>query len=543
MGIKQRLAVRSVVLQDRVNKYAIIGLCISFLSIIIASVIASYQYTDTIDFAGIIYAQKTNPALWALDLTPFMFAYWGQLFCYEMANTMEALIEDKTRELLNKSSDLELKLQYETNHDHLTKLPNQRLLSQRITQGIQQLKEGEELALILLHINLFKDINLKYGGFNGNNLLIQFAEKLKNILLEPYLLQAYMGMNMVARIQGAEFAILMPRLKKEHNLDDLIIKILASTSASFMIDGHSINTTTTAGIALYPAHGTDEQALIRHASVSLFYAENEGGSYAVYKTTMDITGVIDHVKVKELSSAIDNEKMGVLYQPELELKTEKIIGVEALVHFNDAKNGIIDADELLPMIEGTMLVRKLTNLMLKNAIKQLSQWHKANHMIYITVNLFDATDTELPSLVEALLEENNIPPEYLKLELTEKTCLSDQTRSMIVLKELADLGIKIAISDFCSGYTSFIYLTNFPISELKIDKSFIVNMMGDKKKLCVVKAVLKLAETMKLVVFADGIVDEKAMKELIKLGYQYGQAPYCSPAVGADKIPALLTNK
>lgn len=543
MGIKQRLAVRSVVLKDRVNKYAIIGLGISFLSIVVASIFASYQQTGAIDFSGIVYAQKTNPALWALDLTPFMFAYWGQLFCYEMANTMETLIEDKTRELLNKSSDLELKLQYETNHDHLTKLPNQHLLSQRITQGIQQLNEGEELALIVLHINFFKDINYKYGSFNGNSLLVQFAEKLKTILLEPYLLQAYMGMNMVARIQGAEFAILIPRLKKEHHLDDLLIKVLASTSASFMIDGNSINTTTTAGVALYPQHGKDDLSLIRHASLSLFHAEKEGSSYAIYETAMEKGAQTDRVKVKELSSAIDNEKMGVLYQPELELKTEKIMGVEALVHLDDAKYGMIYADELLPIIEGTILVRKLTNLMIKNAIKQLALWQKSKNKIYITVSLFDATDMELPSLVEAMLKENNISPEYLKLELTERACLSDQTRSMIVLKELADLGIKIAISDFCSGYTSFIYLTNFPISELKIDKSFIMNMIADKKKLSVVKAVLKLAETMKLVVFADGIVDEKIMKELIKLGYEYGQAPYLTPAVSADKVPALLTKK
>lgn len=543
MGIKQRLAVRSEVLKDSVNKYAIIGLGISILSIIIASVFASYQQTGSIDFAGIIHAQKTNPALWALDLTPFMFAYWGQLFCYEMASTMETIIEDKTRELLNKSSDLELKLQYETNHDHLTNLPNQRLLSQRIMQGIQQLNEGEELAVILLHINFFKDINFKYGSFNGNSLLVQFAEKLKTVLLEPYLLQAYMGMNMVARVQGAEFALLIPRLKKEHRLDDLLIKILASTSASFMIDGNSINITTTAGIALYPLHGKDDLSLIRHASISLFHAEKEGVSYAMYEPAMDKNMQTDRVKLKELSSAIDNEKMGLLYQPEIELKTENIIGFEAVVHLDDAKYGVIYADELLPIIEGTVLVRKLTNLMIKTAVKQLASWKKIKQKIYVTVNLFDATDMELPSLVEALLKENDIPPEYLKLALTEKACLSDQTRSIIVLKELADLGVKLVISDFCSGYTSFIYLTNFPISELKMDKSFIMNMSTDKKKMSIVKTVLKVAEAMGLVIFADGIVDKNSLEELIKLGYEYGQAPYLTPAVLADKVPALLPKK
>ena len=170
MRIQQPFHVKSAVLKDHVNKYAFVGLAISISSIILATLFASYQKTDFIDIAGIIASQKTNPALWVLDLTPLIFTYWGQLFCYELASKMESLLEDKTRELLNKSSDLESKLHYETFHDHLTNLPNQRLLSQRITQGIQQVSKGEELAVIILHINSFKGINAKYGSFNANSL-------------------------------------------------------------------------------------------------------------------------------------------------------------------------------------------------------------------------------------------------------------------------------------------------------------------------------------------------------------------------------------
>ncbi len=541
MSIKQHLKIRSTVLKDHVNKYAILGLGLSFLSIAIASILVSYQLTGFIDFEGIIRAQKTNPALWALDLTPLLFAYWGQSFCYELASSMESMIEDKTRELASKSSELELKLHYETNHDHLTNLPNQRLLAQRITQGIQQIHKGEELAVIILHINGFKEVNFKFGSFNANSLLIQFAEKLKSVLLEPYLLQAYMGMNIAARLQGAEFAILIPRLRKDHNFNDLITKLLASTSTKFMIDGNSINITTTAGIALYPLHGDDDTTLIQHASFSVFYAEKEGKSHAVYHHTMDKVVKPDQVKMKELSRAIDNEQIGILYQPELQLKTQTIIGVEAGIFFEDANDGAMSVDRLVPLIEGTVLIKKLTVLMLKKTIQQLAIWHQAKQKIYVTVSLFDATDLELPSLIEKMLHENNVSPEYLKLELTEKACLSDQTRSITVLKKLADLGIKIVISDFCSGYSSFIYLTNFPISDIKIDKSFIMNMMSDEKKLHIVQAVYKLAESMSLVVYADGIIDKGIMNELKKIGYLYGQAPYLFPAVNADDISLLLS--
>ncbi len=540
MRIQQPFHVKSAVLKDHVNKYAFVGLAISISSIILATLFASYQKTDFINIVGIIASQKTNPALWVLDLTPLIFTYWGQLFCYELASKMETLLEDKTRELLNKSSDLESKLHYETFHDHLTNLPNQRLLSQRITQGIQQVSKGEELAVIILHINSFKGINAKYGSFNANSLLIQFAEKLKTILLAPFLLQAYMGMNMVARLQGAEFAFLIPRLRKDHHFDDLLTKLLVSTSANFMVDGNSVNITTTAGIALYPQHGSDDMTLLRHASSSLFYAEKEGLSHATYEEKMDVKEDAAPVALKELDDAIDNESISILYLPDLDLKTEKIVGAEAVIRFDNAENEDWTADKLFSLIEGTEYVKKLTDVVLKNAIKQLALWHKASLKITMTVSIFDATDVDLPSMVNGLLKENDVSPEYLKLELTEKACLSDQTRTITVLKQLADLGVKLVISDFCSGYTSFIYLTNFPISEVKLDKSFIINMMNDEKKMNIVRTVQTMAETMNLVVFADGIADKNTLKALQKMGYKYGQAPYCYHAASADEFSELL---
>lgn len=544
MAIKRHLVIRSAVLKDHVNRYALLGLAISLLSILIATILVSYKLTGFfIYFEGMVLAQKTNPALWALDLTPFMYAYWGQSFCYEIVNTVETMLEDKTRELENKSSDLELKLQYETNHDYLTNLPNQRLLAQRINQGIKQIGKGEELAVIILHINAFKEINYKHGRFNANSLLVQFAEKLKTILLEPYLLQAYMGMNMVARLQGAEFAILIPRLRKDHHFDNILTKLLAATAANFMLDGNSVNIATTLGISLYPMHGDNDTTLIHHASSSLFYAEKEGLPYAIYQASIGKKIKDTDGKLQELNAAIDGEEIDIWYQPCLELKTEKIIGAETSIHLDKAEYGVMSADQLLPLVEGTILVRKLTARMLESAIPQLAVWHQTGHKVYITVNLFDATDPDLPIFIEGLLKDNQFPPEYLKLALTEKACLCEQTRSLPVLKQLADLGVKIVISDFCSGYSSFIYLTNFPISEIKIDESFVQNMMTDEKKLNIVRAAIKLADAMNLTVFAGGIADEKTMKKIKQLGCLYGQGPYLAPVAPVDEVTALLSKK
>lgn len=540
MSIKQHLVIKSTVLKDHVNKYAFLGLAISLGSILIASILVSYQLTGFIDIPGIVLAQKTNPALWALDLTPFMFAYWGQSFCYELANTMETLIENKTRILQNKSTDLELKLHYETNHDHLTKLPNQRLLSDRINQGIKQLRSGEELALILIHIRSFKEMNYAYGAFNANNILVQFAEKLKTILLEPYLLQALMGMNMVARLQGAEFAILLPRVVKDHQLEQLVTKLLNSTSMKLMIDGNSVNVTTTAGVAIYPAHGRDEAALLLHANSSLFYAEKQGLPYAIYDPGMSKS--MDDVKIKgtELGNAIEQDQLTILYEPVMNLKTNEIIGMETQVYFDDPEYGMTKVDKLIPLMESQALLQKLTSMVLSKAIKQLAVWHQAHKDMFITVSLLDATDKNFPSVADKLLKKNNISPECLKIQLTEKVCLSDQSLSLDVLNQLATMGVKLAISDFCSGYSTFTYLTNFPISEIKIDTSFIRNMLTNEKQLSVVSASIKLAEALNLVALADGISDIKILKKIKQLGCRVGQGSYFSPPVSAKEVATML---
>ena len=540
MSIKKHLKIRSHVLKDSVNKYAILGLCISLVSIFVASILVSYQLTGFINFDGILLAHKTNPALWALDLTPFMFAYWGQSFCYELASNMEDLIEDKTRELANKSSDLELKLHYETMHDHLTNLANQRLLVERINQAINQVKKNEEVALIFLHINGFREINFEYGSFNGNSLLIQFSEKLKNILLEPFLLQAYMGMNMVARLQGAEFAILLPRLNKNHDLEKIIEQLLELTSVNFMIDGNNVKISTGAGVSLYPTDADNGQTLLKNASASLFYADKNKKPYAIYSAGMSKHVKNNGLKTKELMTEFDNGGFMVIYEPMVDLKTGKIVGVEVFPHFNDPEFSKLGIEDLSAMLEGSVMPRKVTHLMLKQGIEQLSLWQKDKHQVVMSFNIFDATDEELPAYIHSLLKEYSIDPVFLRIALTEKACLSDQRHTIDILNQLAELGIKVVISDFCSGYSSFTYLTSFPISEIKIDKSHIMNMMHNEKKQQLVSSIIKLAETMGLVVYADGIIDEPMMNKLKKLGCLYGQGNHFSPPVPAEKMTSML---
>lgn len=216
------------------------------------------------------------------------------------------------------------------------------------------------------------------------------------------------------------------------------------------------------------------------------------------------------------------------------------MGAEAITYFEEEKYGLITSDKMMPLIEGTGLMKTVTLFTLKHAIKQLALWRQVNPHIHLRVGILDSTETELPNKIAALLKEHDLPPSCLKIELTEKVCLSDQTHSINVLQQLSELGIDIAISDFGSGYSSFIYLSNFPIDEIKIDPSFTRHMMEDKKKHQIVKAIVKLAGAMDLAVFADGIQNEIILNELKRLGCLYGQGPYFYDAINVESFAKLL---
>lgn len=543
MTIKNQLGIKSTVLKSQINKYAILGLIISVGSILFATLLVAYQTTGSISLWGVLIAQKSNPAIWALDLTPFMFAYWGQAFCYELATKAETILEDKTRELVNKSGDLELKLRYESHHDNLTGLPNYRLLTQKINQGIKQIQQGEKLAVIILHITDFKDINYSLGSFTANNILKQFADKLKMLLLEPYMLQAYMGMNMVARLQSAEFAILIPRLKKEHQFEDLLTKALAATNVKVIADGNQVTITSKAGAALYPMHGDEAETLILNANASLLFAEKQNLPFAIYNPSMKENIKTNRTMLQEISHSIENESVEMLYTPEYALATKDFIGAEATINPDDVKNGMISHEKFVALIEGTSVVKDLTAFMLKEGIKQLSSWHKMGNNLYLTLNLFDAGDIDLPAFVKSLLIENKIEPQYLKIQFSEEACLMEPTRSLQVLNELSEFGVKIGISDFCSGYSSFIYLTSFPISEIKIDKSFIMNMLTSDKKLKVVDVIVKIANALHINAVAQGIVDAAIVEKLMGMDCMFGQGPYFSKALNEEDFLEKLSHR
>ncbi|KTD11879.1 regulatory protein (GGDEF and EAL domains) [Legionella gratiana] len=544
MDINYKLAKSSIILREYVNKYAYIGLSIAIGSILIASLVVSYQITGFINLDGFIKAQTTNPAIWILDLTPFLFAYWGQSFCHGLVNTAESFVANKTEELRYKSGDLESKLKYESEHDFFTQLPNALLFSEQITQAIDKIEKSNELAVILLKLNDFKAIHNNFGNFNSNSVLIEFVKKLKEMLLSSFMLQATMGINSIARVEGDEFALLLPRLNKNINLHALLNAIIDATHLSFTVDGIHITISTTAGAAVYPNAGADNVALVNHARTAVFHARKKNKPFAIYNSDMEEDFTTNRIVMNGLKAAIENQEIKIYYQPTVELATGKIIGAEATGSFVHEKYGLISAEKFSSLIEGSNLIQQLTSFMLTNVTEQLVLWHQAGHQIFASLHLSiqDAINRKLPVFIESLLNENKISPQYLILEFDERACLSEPKKSITVLHELSNLGVKIAIHDFCSGYSSFLYLVNFPIDRIKIEKSLILSMIKDKKNSKIVEAIIKLAQILELDVFANGVENQEIREQLQQYGCMYGQGSYFSNQVSPYEFMAQLSN-
>jgi predicted signal transduction protein with EAL and GGDEF domain len=538
-----QLDVSNIDLTGKMKPFALTVFWISIAIALIASMMVSYQLEGHVSFAGIKLAQTTNPALWFLDALPFAIVFWGKSFCKKLTMNAASIIDDNTQELRNLNSNLTLQLKYESNFDSVTKLPNQTQLIQKINQSIEQTGENELIALILLTIKGFKELNYNFGNNNASAIVKQFAEKLKKLLVLPFMLDAKMGMGFLAHIQGNQFTLLIPSIQKDVDIEALLQQIIASTKTECTIDGNQITITPLASAVLYPIHGDSADILLHRANVVSFYTKKEDKGYAIYLPSMEDSLVVDRTMLEDLKTAIDNDDLEIYYQPNIELSTGKIIGAEALIRFNNPEFGLLNADKLIPLVEGMNLMKQLTTLVLKGVVKQIAEWRSSGYNLSVSINLSaaDVIDVELPKQIQLLLEEYQLPAEVLKVELTERACLKDQTKTLAVLKDLEKIGIKISIEDFCGGFTGFQYIMNFPISEVKIDKSFVLPMMTDNNKRKMVTAIVKLAKIMGMDVFAVGVENKAIVDELQAIGCLYGQGFYFSKAVNVADFTKLLS--
>jgi len=407
-------------------------------------------------------------------------------------------------------------------HDGLTGLPNRTMLTDRLRHALQQSSRTfAPVALLMMDLDQFKEVNDALGHDHGDRLLIEMSRRLQRELPQA---------DTVARLGGDEFAVL---LTKEGNLEGArhaADQITASLEQPFHLGGISLQVNASIGIAVYPEHAVDAETLARRADVAMYTAKRTGGGAAVYSPEHDQSSVRRLALLGELRRAIAENELTLHYQPVIELATGVVHAVEALVRWEHPTHGLMPPAEFIELAEVSGLIQPLTRWVLEHAVDQIVAWRELDIRLRVAVNLSvrNLYDIELAPWLNTLLLDRGVDAGLLTLEITESELMDDPLYAMEVLGKLKALGVATSIDDFGTGYSSLAYLKNLPIDELKIDRSFVGSMVDDDSDLTIVRSTIDLSHNLGLDVVAEGVENAETLDRLADLGCDRAQGYHLS---------------
>ena len=424
-------------------------------------------------------------------------------------------------------------LAHQALHDPLTDLPNRKLLHNRLQQELLRGKRtSKQLVLIMTDLNLFKEINDTLGHHIGDLVLQQTGERLFNIFRKT---------DTVARLGGDEFSILLPETTLEQ-AKSLTRKVLDDFNKPFIVDGHTLSVGISMGLAEFPTHGDDVNILMQRADVAMYIAKQNKIGYSIYDPNKDTHSIGRLALMSELRNAIENELLEVYYQPKVNLSTDKVIGVEALLRWNHPQRGFIEPDEFIPLAEQTGLIKPLAKWVIEKSIAQCAEWKNKNIDLNMSINLssHNLHDSKLLKLLQNVLSEHNLPPENLTLEINEGDIMAEPLRAREILKKFKHTGINLSIDDFGTGYSSLSYIKQLPINEIKIDRSFVMEMIEDTDDDIIVNATIELAHNLGLNIVAEGVHNRQTWARLKEMNCDIAQGHYISEPLSADAFTAWI---
>jgi diguanylate cyclase (GGDEF)-like protein len=447
------------------------------------------------------------------------------------------IVAGASRRLRQQAEELELhadEKEYQALHDPLTELPNRALFSERIQYALYDAHdEGREVAVLLMDLDRFKEINDTLGHHCGDLLLQELGSRLKGALR---------GSDTVARLGGDEFGILLPSIPDRRIVNEVVERIRTAVEEPFNLQGLPLAIETSIGVSIYPDHADDVDTLMQRADVAMYQAKSKNSLFEVYDETQDEYDPRRLTLVGELRRALDEEELVVFYQPKAVLGNGDVDGVEALVRWQHPERGLLPPDEFIPLAEHTGLIGPLTMYVLDRSMQQCREWRDSGMNIGVAVNMAmrNLLDLQFPDRVAELLDKWRLAPSSLELEITENTIMGDPFRSMQVLRRLNEMGVKLSIDDFGTGYSSLAYLKRLPVDAVKIDKSFVLGMSADDNDGAIVRSTIDLARNLGLRVVAEGVETSEIWTELRDLGCDFAQGYLVSRPLPADELTAWL---
>ncbi|HEY5717052.1 MAG TPA: EAL domain-containing protein, partial [Motiliproteus sp.] len=456
-------------------------------------------------------------------------------------------VRDDRGELLNyvavfsdisAAKESEQQLEYLAHHDPLTELPNRLLFMSRLHHALQRARRDSScMALLFVDLDHFKHINDSLGHAAGDQLLLEVAHRLTSSVREE---------DTVARLGGDEFTLLLEDLREPKDVEPVLTKLLKRLRRPFNIDGHKLHITGSIGVSLAPQDGDDETTLLRNADTALYKAKERGrNAYQFYTTEFTLQAQRRIELEQQLRDALEQQQFVVYYQPQLDLEQGILIGAEALVRWQHPERGIIAPDQFISLAEETGLIRPLGQWVLEQACQQMKHWQQCGYPIEtIAVNFSreELTGGAFVQQIAGVLARTDLKANHLEMEIVESLIMEQSHEVMEALDRLRLMGISLAIDDFGTGYSSLAYLKQLPVTTLKIDRSFVRDIITEPNDAAIVQAVLAMTDSLQLFAIAEGVETAEQARFLRRHGCRQAQGYYFGRPMPAEQFEQLFAH-
>jgi diguanylate cyclase (GGDEF)-like protein len=441
-------------------------------------------------------------------------------------------------------------LDQQTYYDRVTGLANRRLFMDRLTRAVNAAeRKTNQSAVLLINVDRFKKINDSLGHTVGDELLQAIAHRLDGLVRSNDVVNqadALVACGLVARIGGDEFTVLLSDVQDVEVASRIAERVLKGLARSFRIRGQELFITASIGIAVFPEHGKDKENLLKHADVALSHAKRKGRNcFQAYSKAMDRTDENRLTLESELHRAIERQEFVLHYQPKVDVRTGIVAGAETLVRWNHPERGMVPPGQFITLAEESGLIGAIGDWVLKEACRQNAAWHSTGLRglaLAVNVSGHQFRDRHLVGRVRQVLMETGLPANCLTLELTEGVMIEDAKENIDVLHALKDSGVNLSVDDFGTGYSSLSYLEQFPLDELKVDRSFISKIDPNSGEAPIVSAIIAMAHSLRFSLVAEGVETEEQLSFLRRNRCEFYQGYLFSKPLPADDFAALAKN-